>query len=270
MAPVLRCRDPQDALASISALYDAEQSEIVRVLPRAADRSQTDLDDPIAAMAGALSRELAKMPRTPSSIHYFHGTRARDVTVFARDGLMSLEAVLDAMWREVRSLAPELSENELLVLRSDLTAGRVGPSTYGTRVADSQHHGPCGHLIRDALVRPRDYGSVDYLAGAEIMIDICHAIGDRFQLDASARYIEQTTPCVVEFSAPAERLGHALSAALWYLESGLRGERTTSANWGYSGHGLAIAPTRIISVLSRQELLKSTPGGEQRQDGATR
>jgi hypothetical protein len=262
MASVLRCRDLEDALASVSALYGVEQREIVRVLPRAADHSHADPDDPIGALPNALARELAKTPRAPSSIHYFHGTRVRDPTAFARHGLLSLEQVLDALWTEIRSLAPEVSEEQLLNLRADLTAGRVGPSTYCTRVADSQHHGPCGHLLRDVFLHPRDYSSVDYFAGAEIVIDICHAIEDRFQIDASRRYREQTTACVVEFSAPTESFGYALSAALWYVESGLRGARTMNANWGYGGDGMAIAPEAIISVLARQELLESPSSDE--------
>jgi hypothetical protein len=255
MASVLCCRNLEDALASVSVLYGVEDREIIRVLPRAADHSRADLADPIGALPNALARELAKTPGVPSSIHYFHGTRVRDPTVFARHGLLSLEQVLDALWTEIRSLVPEVSEEQLLNLRADLTAGRVGPSTYCTRVADGQHHGPCGHLLRDVFLHPRDYSSVDYFAGAEIVIDVCHAIEDRFQIDVSGRYREQTTACVVEFSMPTQNFGYALSASLWYLESGLRGERTINANWGHGGDGAAIAPEAIVSVLTRQELL---------------
>lgn len=104
--------------------------------------------------------------------------------------------------------------------------------------------------MRDVLLHPEAYSSVDYLAGAEIVIDICQAIEDRTGINATERYRGATTPCVVEFTAPTERLRHALCAALWYLGAGLAGRRTTNANWGYGGDGTPLPAEAIISVLS--------------------
>ena len=122
------------------------------------------------------------------------------------------------------------------------------------RVEDAVHYGPCGHVLRDVFLHPGDYGSVDYFAGAEIVIDICQAIEERTGLDATARYQQATTPCVVEFSVATSHFAQALAAALWYLAAGLRGERSINGNWSYCADAEPLPAHAIISVLSAQDL----------------
>lgn len=254
MSSILRCTDLEDALSSISALYGVPSRELEHALPNALARAEADPEDPVGVLAAALGAELRRTPRTPSAIHYFHGTRARELGGFARDGLRPLGQMLEPLWREIGELVPEFSERELRFLRVDLSAGAIAPHTYSCRVADSEQHGPCGHLLRDALLHPQAYSAVDYLAGAEIVMDICRAIEDRAGIKATERYRKATTPCVVEFSAPTTHLRHALCAALWYLGAGLAGGRTMNANWGYGGDGTPLPAERIVSVLGLDEL----------------
>jgi hypothetical protein len=44
-----------------------------------------------------------------------------------RTGLRPLGQVLDSLWREVGALVPELSPEQLAVLRADLWDGKIGP-----------------------------------------------------------------------------------------------------------------------------------------------
>jgi hypothetical protein len=247
---VLRCRDLEDASSTIAALYGVSPLELKRVLPLAARRAQEDREDPIGAFPSTLAAVLQRTPTVPERIHYFHGTRACKPERFLRDGLRPLGQILDSLWRDVGALVPEVSEHELRSLRADLTADRIGPHTYSLRVADDpQHHGPCGHLLRETFLHPDDYTSVDYLAGAEIVIDICQVIEERTGINAAARYRQATRPCVVEFSVPASHFTHALAAALWYLAAGLRGERTSNGNWSYCTDGRPLPAQAIVSVL---------------------
>jgi hypothetical protein len=254
MSLMLRCRDLEDALRSVSALYGVSSRELERALPDGLARAEADPEDPIGVLAAALGAELRRTPRAPSRIHYFHGTRTHELGSFAFDGLRPLGQMLDPLWREIGELLPELSERELRSLRADLSTGAIAPHTYSARVADKGQHGPCGHLLRDALLHPQPYSSVDYLAGAEIVIDICQAIEDRAGINATARYRKATTPCVVEFSVPTTHLRQALCAVLWYLGAGLAGRRTMNANWGYGGDGTPLPAERIVSVLGLEEL----------------
>jgi hypothetical protein len=254
MSQILRCRDLNDASATLAALYRVAPAELEQALPAAAYQAQRNREDPIRALPRALAALLEKIPAQPARIHYFHGTRASDPERFLREGLRPLGQVLDFLWQEVAALVPELPEHEVIALRKELSAGTIGPHTYRLRIGtDQQHHGPCGHLLREMFLSPDDYTSVDYLAGAEIMIDICQAIAERTGIDATARYRHATTPCVIEFAVPTSHFDGALAAALWYLAAGLRGERTPNGNWSYCGDGLPLPAKAIISVLPTQD-----------------
>jgi hypothetical protein len=254
MTSVLRCRDLEDAVLTVAALYRISPDELERVLPVAAQRAQEDRDDPIGALPVTLAASLGRNPATPARIHYFHGTRAADPSRFLREGLRPLGQVLDSLWEEVGALVPELSADELRGLRSDLTADQISPHTYSLRVENDLDQRPCGHLLRDMFLHPDDYASVDYLAGAEIVIDICQAIEERTGLDATVRYRQATTPCIVEFSVAATHFDQALAAALWYLEAGMRGERTMNGNWSYCADGEALPERAIVSAFGSREL----------------
>lgn len=250
MPPVLRCRDLEDASSTIAALYGVTPAELEQALAPAARQAQEDRQDPLGVLPSALSTVLERTPVEPLRIHNFHGTRAGNPERFQREGLRPLTQVLDALWREVGALVPEISDHQLRALRADLTAGEVGPHTYSLRVADDpHHHGPCGHLLREMFLYPNDYASVDYLAGAEIVIDICQAVEEQTGIDATTRYRDATRPCIVEFSVPANDFNGALAAALWYLAEGLRGERSTHGNWGYCADGTPVPPQAIVSVF---------------------
>jgi hypothetical protein len=252
---ILRCRSLADARSTVAALYGVSPAELDVALPVAARRAQEDGEDPIGALPSTLASTLERTPAEAARVHYFHGTRASDPERFLHEGLRPLGQVLDSIWQEVAALVPELSEHELRSLRADLSTGTIGPHTYSLRVAeDQQRHGPWGHLLREMFQHPDDYGSVDYLAGAEILIDICQAIEQRTGIDATARYRRATTPCVVEFSVPTSHFNHALAAALWYLAAGLRGERTLNGNWSYCADGVPVPTEAIVSVHSSQEL----------------
>jgi hypothetical protein len=247
----LRCRDLEDASASVAALYGVASAELEQVLALAVRQAQEDPDDPIGSLPSTLATVLQKSLAEPDRIHYFHGTRAREPERFLREGLRPLTQILDSLWQEIGELVPEISETQLRSLRADLTAGRVDPHTYSLRaVGNPEHHGPCGHLLREMFLHPHEYTSVDYLAGAEIAIDICQAIAQHTGINAAARYRDATKPCVVEFSAPASHFNGALAAALWYLAAGLRGERTINGNWTYCGDGTPLPAEAIVSVLN--------------------
>jgi hypothetical protein len=108
-------------------------------------------------------------------------------------------------------------------------------------------------------LHPGDYSSWDYLAGPEIVVDICQAIEARFAIDIASRYELATRPCIVEFGMPADHLEGAIASALWYLEAASRGERTTNAHWGSTTAADAVCPQHR-SETSRSPNTRTTPG----------
>jgi hypothetical protein len=254
---ILRCGDLTDAGVTIAALYGVSREVLEQILPVAAERAQDDQTGPIGALPAMVAAELRRDPVKPAKIHYFHGTRSWDPKQFLRQGLRPFDQVLEALWQEIGLLVPELSDAKLRVLRNDLMAGETDQPTYSGRV-EQLDHGPFGHLLRDVFLSPGDYGSVDYLAGAEIVIDICRAIEQRTGLEATSRYRHATTPCVVEFWVATRQCDGALAAALWYLAAGLREQQTSHANWTYCADGQAVPADEIVSVLDVRGLAEET------------
>lgn len=244
----LRCVDLASALQSVGALYGITKKALMAAVPKATDVALADPDDPVRAMVDAMAAVLGRSHTVPSSIHYFHGTRTSDPDRLRAEGLMPLHIVLPAIWEEVRAVVPEVGAKDIRRLEADMTAGRMGPHTYGLRASGSGHRGPCGHLVCDALLHPQAYSSVNYLAGSEIAVDICVGVGERFDIDVLERWDAATSACIVEFVGPVEDLEGALASALWYVESGIRADRTINANWSYDGDGEPVGPERIVEV----------------------
>jgi hypothetical protein len=250
MPRVLRCVDTRAALHSLASLFNVPPNEVKQALVPAVTAALADNLDPIGALPAALAGELNAVAEPPDTIHYFHGTRARDPVRFAAEGLRPLLAMLDGVWAELAALAPELPASDVHRLREDLTAGSVGPHTYSLRVNGTIDHGPCGHLVLDALLHPDSYDAVDYLKGPEIPSDICGAVRERFGIDLGNRYRAATTPCIVEFAMPGTSVDEALASAAWYVEAALRGERSANANWGYDGSGVPVPASAIVAVYA--------------------
>jgi hypothetical protein len=248
MPVALRCADVKTALESLAMLHGVSANAVLDALPRAVAVGVTDVDHPVRAVAGALARSLGTTCGEPCAIHYFHGTRTADPSRFAAEGLLPLNAVLEDIWLGIGALGPEVTDADLRALRDDLEHGRVAPHTYQLRASDDRQHGPYGNLVQEVLLYPDDYGSVDYLAGAEIAVDICEAASGRFGIDLAPRFHAATVPCVVEFAMPAEDVEGAMASAIWYLDSAVRGERTTNAHWAYDGEGRPVEPENVVSV----------------------
>jgi len=245
---ILRCADFRSAMDSLACVFSVPATHLASALPAAVNASVHDPRDPIGALPAATAAELGSPMCPLTTIHYFHGTRARELDVFTARGLVSMQHVLDAVWDELGELVPEVERPDMQRLRDDLGAGAIDPHTYALRVTHDYLHGPCGHMVRDALLNPSEYSSVDYFDGAELVVDICQAVSARFEIDAAARYRAATSPCIVEFAMPAADTNDAIASALWYVDAAIRGERTTNANWTYDGAGAPIPPSAIVSV----------------------
>jgi hypothetical protein len=217
-------------------------------LPDAAVPASADRENPVLAIVDAVARSVGASAAAPERIHYFHGTRVMDPGRLPVEGLRPLDAALPTIWKAIAALIPEVGACELARLRDDMSAGHAGPHTYQLRAQSCRERGPYAHLVRDVLVHPEAYSSVDYLAGGEIAVDVCCAVRERFGVDAPSRWATATVPCIVEFTGPAEHVQGALASALWYVRAGLDGQRTWYANWGFDGRGEAVPAARVVAV----------------------
>lgn len=229
-------------------MYCTNEKAMVAALPAAATVASADRVDPVGAIVDAVARSIGVPASAPECIHYFHGTRVMDPDRFEIEGLWPLEMVLDAIWDAIVALVPEVRPRGLARLREDMTSGMAGPHTYALRTRSERERGPYAHLVRDALEHPEAYSSVDYLSGAEIAVDICAAVRERFGIDAPSRWMKATVPCIVEFTSQSEHVQGALASALWYGHAGLDAERTRHANWCFDGCGEAVPAASVLVV----------------------
>jgi hypothetical protein len=89
---------------------------------------------------------------------------------------------------------------------------------------------------------------VDYLAGAEIVVDACIAARERFAIDVEARVRASAMKCIVEFALPSQDTENEIAAACWYVEAALRGTTTLETNWFHDGNGALVPPSAVIAV----------------------
>jgi hypothetical protein len=248
--PVLRCPGIRVAVQSLAALFGVTAKRFALALPKAASAVASDSEAELArAIVPALVAELGRSPENPGRIHFFHGTRAFEPQLFAEFGLLPLHAVLDDLWRRMQKLAPQIPGQAFRALREGLEEGRIQPLTYKDRL-DIRDDGPNGVLVRDVLLNATAYHSSEFIRIPEIVEDICVAARSELHIDLEARFRRATTPCIVEFSAPARDVPRALTAACWYAEAALRGTTAGAddAFWNFDGHGVAVPPQEIVSV----------------------
>lgn len=190
-------------------------------------------------------------PRTVGRVHWYHGTRARRPERFLTDGILPLPLHHRGGWEELVEFAPEIPLADIVALREDLAAGRVEPYTYAQRIDRSAEHGPYGQLVRSAFFDHEAYAAVDYLSGAEIVVDACIAARERFGIDVEARMRAATTMCIVEFALPSRDTENEFAAACWYVEAALRGATTHDAKCFHDGKGMPVPPSAVTPSAPR-------------------
>ncbi|MBM4134128.1 MAG: hypothetical protein FJ245_10200 [Nitrospira sp.] len=107
--------------------------------------------------------------------------------------------------------------------------------------------GPHAVLIRDVLIEPNRFGSVDYLGCPEIIEDICSAFFTKFGKNLLGLFRDSSYPCIVTFSDDQPR-ADAIGAATTYVWCIARNEDCLLCNTCYEANGRAIADAAIIDV----------------------
>lgn len=241
----LDCTNEDSAATTLAGLFGTTADELRAAVRVVQDDPVEDAGDPIGAVLPRVVSHLGA-PAAPETVCFFHGTRAVQPETF-ESGLKPLSECIEVTWSQISALVPELSRTDAKTLAADMREG-FGPHTYRLRIVDARQHGPYGHLVRDALLHPEEYSAWDYLGGPEIVVDICEAIADRFEIDALERFRLATQPCIIKFRARPTHVSRSLVAALWFVEAAGRGERSINANWGHDGEGSAIPPDDILSI----------------------
>jgi hypothetical protein len=235
----LDCSSFESALETSAAVLGVSPGPLLdrlrafesRALPESEWRQHAPEDLLARHMAGA---DCYALP-APERITWFHATRVLPSVTFA-DGLLPLPSVhkgiktyLDRLRREL----PPRSERQ----NSYPAWGGRGRSS-NEKINSPFEKGPHAFLVRDAIFRPHEFMSRDYLAGPEIVEDLCLGYGEEDAPAMYAQYQKATEPRIVVFRMPGAERPEAVGAALMYLHHESRGEELSiQCNTCFDGEG---------------------------------
>lgn len=243
----LDCSSFDSAVGSLAPVLRMSTSGLLQVL------SNVDVDS-LAAEGPPEGRVLVALgvhphhPPLPSSVRWFHATRALPGTTFDEGLLPTLQA-MPKLWASLGKAASrwlsasESDEYQRSFLRGDRTFSRQ----FATKCMVRGWEGPFAFLVRDAALNPVD-AQKDFTRFCETIEDICGDFEEATGHDLELAYHELSRPCLVVFRQPGAE-PDTVRAAANYLYYALRGLPCgTACNANFSGGGKPVPPMWIDGV----------------------
>ena len=116
------------------------------------------------------------------------------------------------------------------------------------KTQDILHWGPYAVLVRDVLVNPTKFESVDYLNTPEIIEDIGRCFHERYERDLLPSFQQQSHACVVKFNDNTPR-PDSVPIALHYLYCITQNrDLFPGCNTCFDGNGHPIEANHIIAI----------------------
>jgi hypothetical protein len=179
-----------------------------------------------------------------------HFTRVLRSTTFA-DGLQPTGSVLDAIWRDLGSVAAQLVEHD----RWD--AFRHGFHRSGSQFAKQlavkrqpELQGPFGFLVAEAGKGTSGVHK-NFTLASEVVEDICAGFLESTRVDLAAAWRAVAARCIVVFETEAGDIGqHAVRAALMYAHHSFHQlPQGVECNSCYDGGGRAVPRHDIVDIV---------------------
>ncbi len=141
---------------------------------------------------------------TPKGIYWFHATRVPPATTF-QEGILPLSARLENLWSLLGQLATGwVTQAEWEYFRMNMRGH--GAERYKLKLSHGViSEGPFAFLVRDAILRPNEISSHDYLDIPEIVEDICLSFEEMYARPLRERFLGETKPCIVKFLSDEPR-----------------------------------------------------------------
>lgn len=182
--------------------------------------------------------------QVPDQIYWFHGTRVLQPDSL-RAGLYPLDRQIDRIWDDLFGLAQRwVSQDQWNAFRGKVETTN---SRVSHRLKFKEDQGPHAVLVRDVLIEPNRFESVDYLDCPEIIKDICGSFDEGFGKDLLKLFRDSSHPCIVTFLDDQPR-NDAIGAATTYIWCIARNEDCLLCNTCYEANGRVISKTAIIDV----------------------
>lgn len=241
---LLDCSSFDSAVGSLAPLLGMSTSRLLQLLSKL-DVDALDAEGrPEGRVLAALGVD-TRHPPLPSSVIWFHATRALPGTTFDEGLLPTLQA-MPKLWAALGEAASQwLSASDWdEYQRSFLRGDRTFSGQFARKSMAGGWEGPFGFLVRDAALHPVD-AQKDFTRFCETIEDICADFEEETGHDLEHAYQELSRPCLVVFRQPGAE-PYTVCAAVNYAYYGLRGLPCgTACNTNFNGGGKPV-PRELI------------------------
>lgn len=189
--------------------------------------------------------------KIPESISWFHGTRVINPESFRVNGVRPLSNQLDQIWIDLFSIVDHsINQQEWETFRSavETTHPSHSANLYRMKTRDILHWGPHAVLVRDVLVNPTKFESVDYLNTPEIVEDISRCLHERTGHDLLSAFQQRSHACIIKFNDNTP-IPDSVPIALHYLYCITQNiDLFPGCNTCFDGNGHPIEANHIIAI----------------------
>jgi hypothetical protein len=189
--------------------------------------------------------------KIPESISWFHGTRVINPESFRVNGIRPLSNQLDQIWIDLFSIVDHyVHQQEWETFREAVETTHPGYSAndYRMKTQDILHWGPYAVLVRDVLVNPTKFESVDYLNTPEIIEDIGRCFHERTGDDLLSAFQQRSHACIIKFNDNTP-IPDSVPIALHYLYCITQNiDLFPGCNTCFDGNGHPIEANHIIAI----------------------
>ena len=189
-----------------------------------------------------------------SRVHWFHGTRCTNPSLFEKRGIIPLNQILPELQRTLDRLAKEHG-----ILQSTEISKGYGHYAFlmNTKKQSNVDQGPCAMLNLEAVTNAAKYDCHSYIDMPEIIEDYAYVKYGNFAKKLLNVYRKIASPVVVEFWCKPEdsncpRLHYIIGTMLRYLYTVMH--KCEDGSWlrcniCYSGCGNIVDSSQILRIF---------------------
>ncbi|HYM88690.1 MAG TPA: hypothetical protein VES92_06190 [Nitrospiraceae bacterium] len=252
---ILDCSSRQSTQLSLGQILDISSTHLLEALSHfnldqfCVEHQSDDRKPGVILLEEVFN--VAAHARIPESISWFHGTRVINPGSFRSNGIRPLSKQLDQIWIDLFSIAGHyVNQQEWETFRRavETTHPSHSANLYRMKTRDILHWGPHAVLVRDVLVNPERFESVDYLNTPEIVEDISLCFHERHGRDLLPAFQQQSYACIVKFNDNTPR-PDSVPIALHYLYCITQNrDLFPGCNTCFDGNGHLIQPHQTIEI----------------------
>jgi len=246
----LDCESRDSARVSLLALFGCEAAALDAFLTDASlddefERNARDLPQFDVFIYERACGRLG-IPRMPTELCWFHGTRVPAGTTFA-EGILPLPQALGGLKASILATLGDEADRQEALSAFDRESGLTFQLQH--KLTSGTEYGPFAMFVREMALDAHTTSQHSYVDMPEIIEDLCTEIQASCGRDLLPLFEQTWLPTIVKFVTPAFSPKFHIAIALCYLRSSLlRGRPGGSAIANFDGDNHAVPAESILKV----------------------